>query len=533
MSLWPRCTNLAVCDSRLATHPAKQVTSTHRLSTEDTVTHSGSLAPQHHEPTHIIGASIPRSGHHLLTRLLEAALGECFFYCEMYGEPGCCREVPCRSRGQRQVSFQKNHDFELSLPTDVPGSLYLIQHREPVAVALSAREYYAREDRGGGYGETLAADRGDYAVWLGRLAAYYVGFSERWLVTPPKHSLAVDYENLSAHPRDVLAGVISLTGVALDAEVLDQAVARVVGRAGHFGEYAFVRKALEMRRYYDRDLLATYESIIVEHVPSLAERRTFAPVEYRGTVVGHVFEARRHWQHGDAIAALAAVERALVSHGSIGLLLYEQAVYLQALCRHDEAGSALRRAIALPPPHPDIMDALISLSLSLNDLETARATAADLVALLGTERAGPVAAGLSDVDGPAQGRGMTERSRHELVTDADTIRELRGEVVVREIASRQAELRLLEKERQIAAISAAAQARLDQIGELTGQLGESDRASADLEATAQERLELIERLTAELAERERVIKELVLAAQQQLELLERATASHGQVVNDD
>lgn len=452
---------------------------------------------------HIIGASIPRSGHHFLARLLETALGDRFFYCEAYGEPGCCREVPCRFRERRQVSFQKSHDFELDLPNAVPDVLYLIQHRPPIPVALSAREYYFQEDLPGPYGDAIAADRDEYAVWLGRLGAYYVGFWERWLNAPPPRSLRVAYDDLSAHPREVLRRLFDTIGLDLEGGAIDDAVARVVGRAGHFGEQIYVPRSLEMRRFYDPELLAQYESAIVDHLPELAELRTFSPVEYRETLVGQIFEAQRLSQSGDIPAALAATERSLQERRSIGLLLHERAVFLQALGRLDEASTVLRAAVALTPPHPVIMDALITVSLLLGDMETARSTAESLVALVGVEQAGPVGAGLADSEGPVQGKGMSETPGGGIGTDAHRIRRLRGEIVARELALRQAERRLFEKEQAIAQITAAAADRLNLIDQLR--------------AVAEERLLLIDRLTAE----EAIVRK---AAEERLELIHRLVA---------
>jgi tetratricopeptide (TPR) repeat protein len=454
---------------------------------------------------HIIGASIPRSGHHLLARLLEAALGDRFFYCEAYGDMGCCRTVPCRFRERRQVSFQKSHDFKLDLPNAVPDALYLIQHRSPVPVAISAREYYIQEDITGLCGEIIASDRDEYAVWLGRFGAYYVGFWERWLSEPPlPNSIRVEYDDLSAHPRDVLDRLFASFGLRSDDHAIDDAVTRVVGRAGHFGERTYVPKPIETRRYYDPELLAQYEAAVVEHLPDLAEQRTFPPVEYRQTLVGQVFEARRLAQRGDAQAALAITERALRGRSTLGLLLYEKAIHLQTLGRHDEAAIILREAVALGPPHPIIMEALIALSLFLGDMDLASDTARSLVALVGEERAGPVAVGLTDSEGPVQGKGTSEAPKGGIGSEADRIRQLQGEVVAREVALRQTERRLVEKEQIIAQLASVADERQGLIDRLTADLDERlrliDRLTAEEETVrkaAEERLELILRLVAE------------------------------------
>lgn len=468
-------------------------------------------------PRHIIGASIPRSGHHLLARLLEVFLGDRLFYCEAYADMGCCRSVPCRLREQRPISFQKSHDFDLTLPRDIPDALYLIQHRPPVPVAVSAREYYADERYPGSFGAETLSDHSEYAVWLGRLAAYFVGFWERWLDVPPPGSAIVEYDDLAARPHDVLAEVLDRIGVRAEADAIDQAVAWVVPRAGPYSELSYAPRALEARPAYVPELLAPYESAIVEHLPVLAAHRQFPPVAHRETLVGQIFEARRLAQGGDALAALTIVERAIEGRDPIGLLLHERAFHLQALSRHDEAYATLRNAVALTPPHPVVLDALVTLSLFVDDQATAVDTARALVDLLGVERAGPVAAGLADTRGPLQGKGRSEIPHGGVGTAGHRIRHLRSEVVAREVALRRSERLLIEKEQMIAMLATAAHDRLNEIERLTALVSERDRAIDAVTAAAEERLDLLRRLTATLDEERHLRDSIAAIAQERLD----------------
>ena len=68
---------------------------------------------------YVVGISWPRSGHHMLLRLLKLYFGPSFGYCSLYGDrpehpevPQCCRCVPCTNAGK--INFSKNHDFDLS-----------------------------------------------------------------------------------------------------------------------------------------------------------------------------------------------------------------------------------------------------------------------------------------------------------------------------------------------------------------------------------------------------------------------------------
>jgi len=44
-------------------------------------------------PRILVGASIPRSGHHFLADMMTAYYGSDIYYCEYYTSPSCCRAV--------------------------------------------------------------------------------------------------------------------------------------------------------------------------------------------------------------------------------------------------------------------------------------------------------------------------------------------------------------------------------------------------------------------------------------------------------
>jgi len=89
--------------------------------------------------------SFPRSGHHLLVNCLVRYFGNelsfdsrsvetgtdrshfsCgeFIYCEYYTH---CRKIPCSNL---KTTFQKSHDFDLTLP-NIAGQYYIVQYRNP------------------------------------------------------------------------------------------------------------------------------------------------------------------------------------------------------------------------------------------------------------------------------------------------------------------------------------------------------------------------------------------------------------------
>src|ERR1700742_346449 len=126
-------------------------------------------------PKVLIGASIPRSGHHFLADMMTGYFGPDLYYCEFYTTPQCCKAAPCAKRGRFSTIYQKSHDRAFTLPADVADALYLIQYRHPVPEALSDRELDLKDTIGRpslGYRRS----REGYVSFLARKAIYYRKF---------------------------------------------------------------------------------------------------------------------------------------------------------------------------------------------------------------------------------------------------------------------------------------------------------------------------------------------------------------------
>src|SRR5262249_12953662 len=139
----------------------------------------------------LIGASIPRSGHHFLQRILSGYFGDSLRYCQWYGPRDCCRQVPC-IRTDHEVIYQKSHDLDFELPRDVAKALYIVQYRPPVPEALSDRELMT---------DTFAHEsfeyrrtRESYAWWLASKAAYYRRFHDKWFRHRVSNGVYLNYE---------------------------------------------------------------------------------------------------------------------------------------------------------------------------------------------------------------------------------------------------------------------------------------------------------------------------------------------------
>ena len=505
----------------------------------------------------IIGVSMPRAGHHFAARLLQGLYCGDLFYCERYVETDCCQRVPCARRGLRPVSYQKSHDFDVNLPTDVCNAIYLIQHRAPVPLLLSAREHYVQVQYDGPYGDAIGSDRGEYAVWLGRQAEYYAAFSRRWLLSPPPNSLVLDYKDLAADPAAFLARIVERVGIEVPPGRIDDSIAGTIERAGRFGEDPYVRRSLDERPFLDRELLATCESLLFAQEIGLTSGRVFDPSPFKGTLIWQVFEARRRWRMGDLDGALEQVDRAIASSPRTGLLFHERALLLQRQGAVADAHDALAQAFALSPQHPQILAAQVDVALTLGDVAAARASAEAFVALNPNEPTDRVVLALA----------RSHRPDH--LDDercVATVRLLEDELIAREIALRQGQQRQAKAEATLQELAKAADERLrdvelahaearrvhDAYARLSDQIEEKEQAIADLRSTvdekerliaelaaaAEERLRLVdeqesaieekERLIVEQAraieEKERLIVELATAAEERLQLVQRLDA---------
>lgn len=167
-----------------------------------------------------MGVSWPRSGHHLLARLLRLYYGAGFAYCGFYGQAGCCGQAPCARAGQ--VRYSKNHDFDGTLPQD-PSRRYLIQTRAFVPSVVSNFELYLRE---GG-----SDDAASFARFASAQFTAYRAFQDKWVTSEfARTQTVIPYEALIRDPATALTYALSSFGdTAPDPGRLRAAIAQVDG----------------------------------------------------------------------------------------------------------------------------------------------------------------------------------------------------------------------------------------------------------------------------------------------------------------
>ena len=293
-------------------------------------------------PRRILCVSIPRAGHHYLVSILRHALGDECFYCEYYTPVECCRTVPCTRGGTARVAIQKSHDFDLADPTDLPGLTYVVLHRNPVMAVLSDREYMARMD-----GAARADDADEFRVWLGRKAAHFRRFWDKWLARVDGGRVIIDYHDLLQDPAAAARRVMAAAGIFVDADRLDAAVGAVSGSIADFPKVAppmpFEARVMTRSRYFDPELMAVYESMLLDTIDGLRPTGGLPRVETSGHPIRLVYEA--------ALRSAA---------GAAG-----------------EASALLRRAAAADPENPFVHEALSHACSQAGDVAGALAAAAN------------------------------------------------------------------------------------------------------------------------------------------------------------
>ncbi len=213
---------------------------------------------------HIIGASIPRSGHHFFIRLVKSILQKDMLYCEFYSQQDCCGEFPCKKRNRKPLTFQKNHDFDFSLPI-IDDQEYLVQIRDPAPQILSHIEIAS---------PLVKSNVHERNYWLSGRINYFWRFHEKWVGKPRANFMMLDYDDLAMSPAAVLGMFFQRYNLDVPVHKIvsaTDAVSKKRSLNGKVKEYA--PRKIEPKDILDLDTLAIVESAILSEVPSLQEKR--------------------------------------------------------------------------------------------------------------------------------------------------------------------------------------------------------------------------------------------------------------------
>ena len=162
--------------------------------------------------------SFPRSGHHLLVDLLVLYLGDDLVYADRYGShdihgkrvdktpgsPGHC--VPCSFKDNPQANLEKNHDYDLDIPHDLP---VIVQTRPVLDSIISWYNFQVDE----------AATEDSQIAWetfAESAARFRIGFDNKWVLPMLDQAVLIDYNDLVGNPRFTLHTVLSFLGIEVD-----------------------------------------------------------------------------------------------------------------------------------------------------------------------------------------------------------------------------------------------------------------------------------------------------------------------------
>lgn len=136
--------------------------------------------------------SFPRSGQHLVEKILEFCCKEHeidFTYCEFYT---CCNSLPCK----KGKEFSKNHDFDLKLEINNDIKCVCL-YREDIILQLEA--YYRFS-----IGQTkIKYKYKDLLKFIKDESTYYNDFKSKWINNKNKNILKVDYYEIIENPGKI------------------------------------------------------------------------------------------------------------------------------------------------------------------------------------------------------------------------------------------------------------------------------------------------------------------------------------------
>jgi hypothetical protein len=133
--------------------------------------------------------SFPRSGQHLVEKILEFCCKEHdidFTYCEFYS---CCKSIPCNNG----KNTSKNHDFDLDLKIS-DDIKYISLYRKDMILQLESYYRYLSEYNDCEY------NYDDLLSFIIKSSNYYKGFVEKWIDNEKTNILKIDYYDIVKNP---------------------------------------------------------------------------------------------------------------------------------------------------------------------------------------------------------------------------------------------------------------------------------------------------------------------------------------------
>lgn len=207
--------------------------------------------------THILGKSMPRSGHHFLVNMLKKYFEEDILYCEHYRAKNCCHSTPCQTPYKESKNnkyfFQKGHDHKLR-DDILEGYKYIIQYRSPVERMQSDFDLFSfnREEK-----DNESYFFNHYAI---NQKKYFINFYNKWIKNPPKNSIVVLYDDIINDKERQLKNIIQFIdpNLTLDENKIKEVIREVKEKTNYKISPKNIRR-VEDFRYYDKKFFEEIE----------------------------------------------------------------------------------------------------------------------------------------------------------------------------------------------------------------------------------------------------------------------------------
>lgn len=211
---------------------------------------------------------MPRSGHHLLVRLLRGYYQDKFIYCDYYGvhNKDCCKKIPCTNYTEQlkssSIFMQKSHDHSLKDPI-LDEYKYVIQYRHPIPRSISNFQLYVKKDL-----ENRDNKEG-FKNFLDIEYNYYVEFYKKWLVGAKSNIALLKYENLTTSSLEFFQKVVEFIDHqnSFDSNKWSNAQKELEYRSKKKDKYQ--QNNISDFRFFDEVLLKEFEEKIFFHCPNL------------------------------------------------------------------------------------------------------------------------------------------------------------------------------------------------------------------------------------------------------------------------
>ena len=237
----------------------------------------------------VIGISWPRSGHHMLVRLLKHYFSSEFTYCPFYGKiPDCCKSIPC----DNGMAFTKNHDWKLKT-AQLSGAKYLIQYRSFLPSTISNFELHLKN----GNGEDSAEGFRRFSI---RELQRYTIFKEKWVYSKfASRQCTVLYDEFVTSPCDHLERVVRFfaPGVPVNKDRILQTVRTTDpitienGIEKEFtGKGVSPARTIESFRWFDSDFFTQLDRVANRRLPEYKLLRFFTSLAPGMSKIGlHIY----------------------------------------------------------------------------------------------------------------------------------------------------------------------------------------------------------------------------------------------------